>query len=139
MIIQITAFIIAVIAYTISQLQQHGKLKWSKALSDYWSNGSGIRKYKTLKEGDDVSLLYRAVGLYPPPDNWYYNFFKISHKERFPGSATIFVSFTDGYHLMQMFFKAFLSIAIAGISWWAVAWFVAWSCIFTVVYKYLSK
>lgn len=35
------------------------------------------------------------------PSNWYYRLFRVKYKERFPGSATIFVGLTDGYHSIQ--------------------------------------
>jgi hypothetical protein len=130
MIIQITAFIIAVIAYTISQLIMHEKFKLDGWL---WDEDSWLNKYKMDRDFNG------KLPAFANSNHWYYKFFKIGYKERFPGSATIFVSFTDGYHLMQMFFKAFLSIAIAGISWWAVAWFVGFGAIFTACYRLFSK
>jgi hypothetical protein len=81
-------------AYFVSQLQIFGKLK-THALS-FWGEDSWERKYSAIKDA---------------PDTWYYRFFKIKYKERFPGSATIFVALTDGYHLMQ--FISHLSLITA--------------------------
>jgi hypothetical protein len=43
---------------------------------------------------------------------WYYNTFRLKYIERFPGSATIFVFLTDGWHLSQFFRVLFIMLAI---------------------------
>lgn len=114
-------FVLAVIAYTISQLIMHSKIRFK---GNYWSN-DGRSKYKK--------------GLPPAPDNWYYRFFKIKYKERFPGSATLFVSLTDGYHSSQMLFKGFLALTFGGFHFVTIVIFVMFGIIFTLTYKLLSN
>lgn len=130
----IALFIFAVIAYAIKELYSHSKLNWGKH-TDFWGNNSWMRKYNF--KGD----MYHDL----PPDNWYYRFFKIKYKERFPGSATIFVTFTDGFHLCQMLFKVFLIASLVSYKEMVNPWvdggiyFVIWGVVFTLVYKDLSK
>lgn len=137
----IALFIFAVIPYAIKELQAHGKLKWMTSYNGgFWSIDSWKNKYKKhhLKNVDYYDMLQ-------PTNNWYYRFFKIKHKERFPGSATIFVTFTDGFHLMQFLFKLFL---IASLVMYKeiikpipdfIIYFGIWQLVFTIVYKELSK
>lgn len=123
--ISILLFVAAVIFYTLSQLVMHSKIRWT---GRYFSN-SGLNKY-----GDGYPL-----------DNWYYRLFKIPHRERFPGSATIFVTFTDFYHLSQAFFKIFLCLAIAFhkplFNWWAdaIIFWALFSIVFTLAYRIFSR
>ena len=114
------AFIIAAVCYTVSQLQMHGKL----ATVGFWSVHSWKHKY----------------GMGAAPKNWYYRLFKIKYKERFPLSATLLVSLTDGYHLMQLFFKLLLCVAIVFYTplfgWWdLLIYFVVFGVVFTVCYR----
>lgn len=117
-------FIIAVIFYTISQAAIHGKIK-----GKFWDKDSYKNKYD-----------YPVDGIEPAPQNWYYKLFKIKYKERFPGSATIFVTLTDGYHLTQFGFKAFICSSIAFYNpvlgyWDALGYFVLFGVVFTVLYR----
>lgn len=132
MIIQIIAFILAVIAYSIKELCAHGKIKWSGEPDSFFGSESWGRKYRGYYS---VPTWYLDMA----PNTWYYQWFKIQYKERFLLSATALSFLTDGMHLFQMLFKIAFSIAIAGLSWWAVAWFLAWSVVFTVSYRLLSK
>jgi hypothetical protein len=95
MIISLVLLGIGIAAYSISQLLQHEKFKWSGAGYTFWGGRTALRKYKFPLES------YQG--------NWYYRFFKIKYKERFPLSATFLVSLTDGYHLCQSI--SFLSFA----------------------------
>jgi hypothetical protein len=130
----LSLLILSVIAYTIKELQAHGKLKWGKH-TDFWGNNSWMRKY--IFKGN----MYQDL----PPDNWYYRTFRIKYKERFPGSATIFVTFTDGFHLMQFIFKLFLIGSLVMykeiVNPWidGLIYFAIWGVVFTIVYKDLSK
>lgn len=111
--------LLSVVAYSISQLQQHGKLKCSTLTYGFWGSGSWWRKYKT--ETDSRFTLAKA------PDNFYYRFFKIKYKEKFPLSATFLVSFTDGYHLMQSISFICLALCISilsNVSFWYVWLFI---------------
>lgn len=126
------------VTYAISQLQQHGKLKWSTGShrSDvrfgFWDNNSDERKYRWVN-GDKQS----------PPNTWYYKFNRLKYRERFPASATIFVFLTDGYHLMQ--FISLLSISLAfGVlldPWWMWALIIrCWiSLTFFLTYNFLQR
>jgi hypothetical protein len=123
-------FALAVVCYCISQLQQHGKLRWMDNEYGFWGERSYERKYR-----QDWKFI--------PLENWYYRFFKIKRREAFPLSATLLVSFTDGYHLMQLLFKLFLCASIALytplLGWWDIGvYFGLFGLVFTVTYKLLS-
>jgi hypothetical protein len=94
-------FVLSVICYGVSQLVQHGQFRWMTNDDGFWGHDSYIRKYKLVKG----ARLSPGVG-------WYYKFFKIKYKERFPLSATFLVLATDGYHLCQSLFFFFLSLGI---------------------------
>ena len=122
------AFVLAVVCYTVSQLQLHGKL--SEDETGFWGNDSWRNKYKYPA---DKALFEYGKG-------WYYRLFKIKYKERFPLSATLLVSLTDGYHLMQLFFKGLLCVAIVFYTplfgWWdLLIYFVTFGVVFTVCYR----
>ena len=129
-LISLSSLALAIGFYSVSQLQQHGKLRWMKEDASFWGADSDVRKYK----------LHLDVAYMLAPDNWYYRFFKIKYKERFPLSATFLVAFTDGYHQMQSL--SFLSLSacvslLSGISFWYV-----WLGVLTVhtgVYRLLQK
>lgn len=131
--ISFLSFALAVFCYSIKEAYSHNKLKWG-IHTDFWGANSWMRKYRF--KGD----MYHDL----PPDNWYYRFFKIKYKERFPLSATLLVAFTDGYHLMQLLFKLLFCISIVTYSmdfnWWmALVYFVIWGITFTITYKILSR
>lgn len=44
-ILSFLSFVLGVVCYSISQLQQHGKLKWSKKGLGFWDFDSDKRKY----------------------------------------------------------------------------------------------
>lgn len=124
-------FIFAVICYSIKELKTFGKLKWmSRFPWGFWGVDSWKRKYKEPRQ--------------QAPDNSYYRFFKIKYKERFPGSATIFVFLTDGYHLCQWFFIKLIVLSIVTFDGdFSIKWFLIylaiWYIIFNLTYKLLSK
>lgn len=134
-ILSFLSFALGVFCYSIKELQSHNKLRWMSDVYGFWDENSYRRKYKETKpEGWVIDA----------PNNWYYRFFKIKYKERFPLSATLLVSLTDGAHLMQTAFKLLFCISIVTYSmefnWWMVlGYFVIWGLIFTVTYKWLSK
>jgi hypothetical protein len=105
--ISILFLLLAIGCYTVSQIQQHGKLQTKAKYNPFgfWGDESHIRKYKGTPE---LGYHHQAA-----PNTWYYNFLKIKYKERFPLSATLLVFITDGYHLMQFFFFIFLSISVS--------------------------
>lgn len=82
------SFTISIVAYGISQLQQHKKLSWmydDKPFS-FWGKLSHRRKYR----------MYNSAS-----------------GERFKFSTTFLVSLTDGYHFCQMIMFLSLSFGIS--------------------------
>jgi hypothetical protein len=124
------------VAYCISQLQIQGKLKWSIRDEDvvhFWDQSSWSRKYEVTATN----------GMIQAPATWYYKTFNINYKERFPGSATVFVALTDGYHLMQMVFLLCISAAIAiHYDRWFISLIIiraAFGIVFTICYKLFAR
>lgn len=133
-ILSFISFALGVVCFSIRELQVHGKLKWMNEPNGFWGELSHLRKYKTT-EGHLMQ---------PRNPNWYYRFFKIKYTEKFPLSATLLVSITDGAHLCQTLFKLFFCISIVTYSmefslWAALMYFVIWGFVFTSTYKWLSK
>jgi hypothetical protein len=132
-LISLSSLALAIGFYSVGQLVNQGKLKWSKEgrlLRGFWDDDSYLRKYKLTPE----STVMKA------PENWYYRFFKIKYKERFPLSATFLVNLTDGYHLMQSLSFLSLSVCVSllsGITFWYV-WLGVLAVHF-LTYKLLSK
>jgi len=102
----------------------------------FWGVNSWVRKY------DSTLPIIRT--------NWYYRTFKIIYKEHFPGSATIFVWLTDGYHLTQFFFLWAITISVVTcpyewpMEWHAIlvralllrgVWWIGFNAIFTLLKK----
>lgn len=112
-LVDLLAFVLAVVFYTLSQKQIFGE-------SAGWK-----RKYREPFE--------------PAPNNIYYKFFKLKYKERFPLSGSLLVSFTDKYHAYQFFFKLFLCAAIVlyrpVFGWWdGGVFFILFGVVFTIAY-----
>lgn len=133
-ILSFLSFALGVFCYSVKELQSHGKLKWMNKPTGFWGELSHLRKYKTT-EGHLMQ---------PRNPNWYYRFFKIKYTEKFPLSATLLVSFTDGAHLMQTAFKLLFCISIVTYSmefssWMVLCYLMQWGLIFTVTYKCLSR
>jgi len=61
-----------------------------------WMGESWKNKYKQIKLYGTEDYVF-----IPAPNNRYYRFFKLKYKEAFPLSATLFVAFTDNYHLIS--------------------------------------
>lgn len=55
----------------------------------------------------------QAGQLKPAPDNLYYRFFGLKYQEKFSGSATLFVSFTDRWHRLKAISMMSFKLAIA--------------------------
>jgi hypothetical protein len=65
----------------------------------------------------------------------YYRAFGIKYKEAFPGSATVFVFLTDGYHLIQWIMTKCVFIAVAtSFVEFLILWAV-WSATFTIIFR----
>jgi hypothetical protein len=129
------------VAYAIHELHAHGKLKWGSEVKGwptkpvgFWSDLSDHRKWKTTTTGLDFENA---------PDTWYYRFNKLAHKEAFPGSSTIFVSITDGPHLMQFIYLLCFSGAIAiHYDRWFISLIIiraVFGIVFSIAYKVLAK
>jgi hypothetical protein len=102
------------------------------------------RKYKRAPSRQGIVSAY---DLYPAPDNWYYNTFKIDHEEKFPWSATALVFVTDGVHLFQWLFIKFILLALTlaydngfhfDWKWFLILW-IGWSLSFSLVFARLKK
>ena len=77
--------------------------------SDYWNKGKGwIRKYKSYYDE-----LNKSFEFYPYEKKWYHFGFHPKYAEKFPYSTTIFVLFTDGWHLLQFLFHSTWQLAIS--------------------------
>lgn len=149
-LINLLSFILAVVAYSLKELQSFGKLKWidEKHQYSFWGSECDKRKYKTIP---DMDQMVKTPGrdrrrlTFPPKNNAYYRFFKISHLEKFPLSATALVFLTDGYHLAQFAFKLFLILTLVtyepifNMVGDFIIYFVGFGVVFSVTYKYLSK
>lgn len=128
-LLTIISLIASIGCYSISQLLIHEKFKWLARDYSFWGGKTYLRKYKFPLDSN--------------VNNWYYRFFKIKYKERFPLSATFLVFLTDGYHLNQALFMLFVSLSVTfalGFSWWLLLG--VWSLIHIVhfiTYKVLSK
>ena len=120
----IVYFALAAFFYGVSQSITFGKIRFK---GDFWQNWN--RKYKQPLE--------------PAPTTWYYKLAVLKYKERFPGSGTILVSLTDGYHFSQLLFKLPLVAAVVSYSSWLGWWdmliyFVLWGIVFTLSYRWVS-
>lgn len=119
-VINIISFCFSVVAYSLKELQSHGKLKWMKEDKPFSFFGklSYRRKYKKLNS---------ASG------------------ERWPTSTNLTVMFTDFYHLMQFAFKLFIILTLVtyepifNMVWDFIIYFLLFGVTFTAVYKLLSK
>ncbi len=136
-------FLLGIVSLAIRESLQdfrHSKTLWSK-LDPYSFFGisSWVRKYKRKQEADVPELYFQVEA----PNTWYYRFFKIQYKERFPLSATALVFLTDGFHLMQWLAINFLTLAIAfslgdviiSFIWLRLTAALLWWFIFEVILK----
>lgn len=108
--IYVLPIVMSTMCYAINQLWYEDKLRWITNGDGFWGKDSWVRKYKCkytlLKTGSFIREFDKA------PNTWYYRFFKIKYKERFPFSATFLVMFTDGMHLTQHFYFIFLVLSM---------------------------
>jgi hypothetical protein len=124
----------------VGELQQHGKLRWTKEGVGFWGTKSDLRKYKLvrsplLKDGTWIEMPAKA------PRNFYYRYIaRVPYRERWPTSTNFTVAFTDGYHLMQLI--SFLTLSL-GVSLLAnVNFFFVWIPILFIhatVYRILQR
>lgn len=135
LIIALVLFIVAVAAYAIADLDDHGKLRWeSEKFLGFWGRGSDYRKYK-LDPFDNGTIL--------APKNLYYRLSGVKYKEKWLTSATATVFLTDGWHLMQFVFINSLLFGFAILTLHPIIWFAVfrtiWAIVFNVSYKVFSK
>lgn len=115
--IGVLCLIASVWCYSISQLQQHGKLRFNinnKRFS-FWGEDSDKRKYKAQQNERLIFI--------PAPSNWYYRLIRSDYKERWFTSTWLTVNLTDGYHMMQSLSFIFLAISLARFSGINFFWF----------------
>lgn len=119
-LINVIAFCLGVVCYSLRDLQSHGKLKWMKEDEpfNFFGKLSYRRKYKKLNS---------ASG------------------ERWPTSTNLTVMFTDFYHLMQFCYKVLFILTVVtyepffGMLGDFILYFVGFGIVFSVVYKVASK
>jgi len=104
------------ICYVISQLNLHGKLRWSNQKKPYnfFGEKSHIRKYKWHDGDPEVRI--RA------PKNLYYKLIGSDYVEKWFTSTWLTVNFTDVYHLTQSMSYIFLSLGVSILSGVSFIW-----------------
>lgn len=143
MILGFISLALSIACYSVSQLQQHGKLRWSKEDDSFFGYRSDLRKYKLakspiFKDGSWIKMPEKA------PLNFYYRYIaNVPYKEGWFTSTWLTVAFTDGYHLCQMLFFLLLSLAITlfiGFNWYLLLgiW-LGIHIIHAGIYKLLSR
>lgn len=123
-------FAFAAFCHGVVSRYQHEGFKFKNV--KFWSADSWRNKYKS-----NGAFMDNA------PNNWYYRFFKIDYKEKFPLSATLLVFLTDGYHFTQWIMIKCLALSIALLvphhfifffSFWAL-----WTVCFQLTYIFFKK
>jgi hypothetical protein len=116
--ISLLLLIPAIASYSISQLQQHNKLRWQNEAENYfgfWGRNSWVRKYK--REGNKTAIFKVA------PLRWYYKVLNIKYLERWPTSTWLTVAATDGYHASQSLSFIFMALSLSSFSGINFFWF----------------
>lgn len=136
--LSILSLIAAVVCYSISQLQQHGKLKWSKGYYGFWDERSYERKYKRDSDSDPLGYVK-----FPAPDNFYYKrIARVQYKERWFTSSNLTVMFTDGYHACQhlsfVLFGLSIALLLPDLRYFFLVWGIITLTHFTV-YRLAQK
>lgn len=130
-IISIACLIVAAGFKALSDSIAHGKSRWQTSSDSFFGQGSWVRKWA----GD--GFFEKA------PSTWYYKLFNLKYREAFPGSATIFVAFTDGWHLSNSLMTSFIVLAIAIWTPWPLWFFIgariAWGIAFSIAYRTFSR
>ncbi len=130
-VLSVAALLFAALFKALAESCAHGKNRWGKSENDFWGHDSWRRKWK-----------YPTT---PAPNTHYYKFFKLRYQERFPGSATIFVSFTDGYHLSFSLMVTCACIAVIIPTqfpyplWSFCLLRLLWGITWTLGYKFFSR
>lgn len=138
-ILSLILFCAGAVAYCVSQLSIQGKLRYGNTIEGFgfWGVTSWRRKYDREIGPKGGKVLIQA------PTTYYYKLFNLKYKERFPGSATVFVALTDGYHLMQAIFLLCMAGygAVHHENWilWLLIYRAAFGIVFTVCYKLFAR
>ena len=114
----------------------YGRPAATAKLYSFFGKESWVRKYaRHPKSNDEIYLTL------PPPRwaKWYYKFFGVRHKERFPGSATFLVAFTDGYHFLQWLFSKMIILSITQSPTLILIYWGAWSMIMFIYFTIKRK
>lgn len=139
------SFIFWILACLFYAVQSVLKFRFSVSIFSTWGD-------RFTKWADPVFSSQRKYR-YPnsAPKNWYYRFFRLKYKERFPGSATIFAPFTDAFHMAQMLTNIALVGAVLTFNYQisssgeficiAILYKVVWSALheFCFVYLFIKK
>lgn len=116
--------------------KDHGKLKGLGRAGGFFSNQQDMRKW--MPEPGFKNILFT-----PAPNTWYYRFFKLAYKEKFPLSATFLVLYTDAYHASQALMRILMSLSITLAMnvpwWWAGLIWAAYATVHAIFYKLLSR
>lgn len=110
-LISILSLIGAAICYAVIETLQirHDKSIWAnKPLCSFWGATSWTRKYYR----NPVHGVFEQA-----PDKWYYRYFHLKYREKFPGSATVFVFLTDAHHFFQWLMFNFIALSLVLVVW----------------------
>jgi len=108
---------------------------------DWWNKGRSWKKKWKLNSSETQPI---------PNDKkpWYYlGLYKPKYVERFPYSSTVLVSYTDGWHFLQLIQFTIIQLALAiavGNSLFSIAilfmlFKVTFSVVFEMTYKQITK
>lgn len=140
--ISILLFVAAVVCYVVSQLQQHGKLKWmdEKKPFGFWGEHSDKRKYKRHIFNNEIYQMY----IIKP--NWYSKLVGTDYKEKWFTSTWLTVAFSDGYHAAQAIMKVFICLAIVlyepifKVWWWNfIGFWALFGVVFFISYRIFAR
>jgi hypothetical protein len=141
MTLPLILLIISIAARSCAELALHGKLRWSDGGTGFWGEESYWRKYANpIDPPPDYLRFWIGKKHIRIPVAWYYKMFKIGYMERFPLSATLLVSLTDGYHAAQSVYFICLALSISILS--NVNFFLIWIGILLthfVTYRLLQR
>lgn len=141
--ISIACLILAAAFKALAESCAHGKNRWSEHPTDFFGHLSWKRKWKYITYTETAGGKKHPLSLMPAPTTYYYKLFNLKYKERFPGSATIFVALSDGYHAAFSMMTSFIVLAVAIWTPWPILFFIGarcvWSVVFTIGYKCFSR
>lgn len=129
--------------YAYCALHDEGKLHGFGPDEGFFGFNQYRRKYKSVPREIGGWVVAGQTSAIKAPDTWYYRFFKLKYKEKFPFSATFLAFLTDGYHLFQLIWKALVIDSMAILTPWPwtvfLSGFSAFTFVFALFYKLLSR